>query len=216
MLSHKHKLRPIISIGAGGHFRSASGFICESGYFVEEAINFNSSDSLSSLKKYINDIKSRFSLKNLNFVICIGDNKRRSEIYHYLKENVGIENCQFPNIVSQNAKLSHFIKIGIGNIIFPGVVINRGVNLSNFIILNTQCSIDHDCIIDNYVSVAPGAILGGSVLVGKSSMIGIGAVVKNNISIGSECLLGGNAFLNVNMPNNSLYYGVPAKKISVI
>ena len=51
--------------------------------------------------------------------------------------------------------------------------------------MNTNSSVDHDCIIREFSSIAPGAILGGNVEINICSAISLGANVIENISIGN-------------------------------
>jgi len=211
MYSNKHKLKPLICIGVGGHFRSIVGFINNAGYYLEKSIDYVSLQNTRQLNLN-NILESRFSVKNLYFLIGIGDNYKRSIIYDLLKDN-GIDDKQFPNIISRDSILSENVSLGFGNVVFPGAIVNAGTKISNFTIINTQSSVDHDCFIKNFSSIAPGAVLGGNVLIGSHTEIGIGATIKNNITVGDKCVLGGQAYLIRNMPSNSLYYGVPAKII---
>lgn len=44
--------------------------------------------------------------------------------------------------------------------------------------------------------------------------IGTGSVIVGNVKIGSNVLIAPNSFVNMNVPNNSLVIGNPAKIIS--
>ena len=54
---------------------------------------------------------------------------------------------------------------------------------------------------------------GGNVRIGELSFLGIGSTVKHNVTIGKNTIVGGQSFVCNNCESNSLYYGVPAKKI---
>ena len=56
-------------------------------------------------------------------------------------------------------------------------------------------------------------ITGGNVKIGELSHLSIGSTIKNNITIESNALIGGSSFVNKDCDKNSVYYGVPAKKI---
>ena len=79
-------------------------------------------------------------------------------------------------------------------------------------IINTACSIDHDCKLGNFVHVAVGAHLAGSVTVGERTWVGAGATISNNISICGECMIGAGAVVVKDIAENGTYVGVPAKK----
>ncbi|MDZ7692666.1 MAG: DapH/DapD/GlmU-related protein [Balneolaceae bacterium] len=65
--------------------------------------------------------------------------------------------------------------------------------IGKYVILNTNCVIEHECRIANGVHVAPGAVLAGNVEVGKGSFIGANTVVKESVSIGEDVIVGAGA-----------------------
>ncbi len=73
--------------------------------------------------------------------------------------------------------------IGKGTVIMDGVVINSGAKIGNFGIINTNCSIDHDCIIGNFVHIAPAVTLSGEVKDWDNVLIGTGSSVIQGIEI---------------------------------
>ena len=72
-------------------------------------------------------------------------------------------------------------------------VINPYAQLGKGCIVNTCASVDHDCNVGDYVHVAVGAHLCGTVEVGAYTWIGAGATVSNNVSICPECMIGAGA-----------------------
>ncbi len=78
-------------------------------------------------------------------------------------------------------------------------------------ILNTSCSIDHDCSVGCFVHVSPGARLAGNVRVGDESWIGIGATVRQSIAISSKVMVGAGAAVVNDLPSGVTALGVPAK-----
>jgi len=65
----------------------------------------------------------------------------------------------------------------------------------------------------DFCSLAPAAVTGGNVKIGMRSAISIGAVIKHGITIGNDCVIGANSFLNKDLPHNIVAYGVPARKV---
>ena len=79
--------------------------------------------------------------------------------------------------------------------------------------INTSSSIDHDNIFENYSSTGPNVTTGGNVELGQCSHLGIGSTVKHQISIGDNTIIGAQSMVLKNCNKNSVYYGIPAKKI---
>ena len=61
---------------------------------------------------------------------------------------------------------------------------------------STHSSVDHDCNINDYASLAPGVVLGGLVTIGLRSAISIGSTVKHNLTIGHDVVIGANSYVN--------------------
>ncbi|NLB74776.1 MAG: acetyltransferase, partial [Firmicutes bacterium] len=48
-----------------------------------------------------------------------------------------------------------------------GAIVNAGTVVGQHAILNTGCTIDHDCKIGSYAHISPGVNLAGGVTVGE-------------------------------------------------
>jgi len=100
-----------------------------------------------------------------------------------------------------------------GCVVMPQASIGPNTQVGKFCIVNTAASIDHDCLLNSYSSLAPGVRLGGSVTVGERSAVCLGAGVRHKTVIGSDTVLGGGSYLNDHLPSGVTAYGVPAKVI---
>lgn len=90
---------------------------------------------------------------------------------------------------------------------------NPGAGIGTGCIVNTSSSVDHDCVIGNYVHVAVGAHLSGTVNVGEGTWIGTGSTISNNVNICGGCMIGAGAVVIKNIDVPGTYIGVPAKMI---
>ena len=80
--------------------------------------------------------------------------------------------------------------------------------------MNTNSSLDHDCCMENFSSLAPNSAVGGNCSIGQFSYVGIGASIFHGVSIKDNCVVGGGSILNKDALSNSNYYGIPAKRMS--
>ena len=140
-------------------------------------------------------------------VVAIGDNGIRYQKMQVFK-NVG-----FPliTVVHPSAVVSQHSILGVGSVVMAGVVVNAGTEIGEGAILNTCCSVDHDCKLGDVVHISPGARLAGGVSVGSNSWVGIGASVRQGINIGSDVMVGAGAAVVQNLPDGVSALGVPAK-----
>ena len=86
-----------------------------------------------------------------------------------------------------------------------------GSRVGEFCILNTGSSIDHDCILHDFSSIAPGVSTGGLVEIGECSAIGVGASISDRISIGRHAVVGTGAVVVRDIPDLVVAYGNPAR-----
>jgi len=121
----------------------------------------------------------------------------------------------FPNMISKNAWISKEVKLGIGTIIYPGVCINYGTEIGDFAIINMNCSIGHNVRLSDFCTLAPGVNLAGFTSLAECVEIGIGAATKQNINIGRNSIIGGQAMVVKDVPPHSLVIGVPGKDIPI-
>ena len=72
---------------------------------------------------------------------------------------------------------------------------------------------DHDCKVGNYVHIAVGSHLCGTVSVGNGTWIGAGATIINNVSICPDCMIGAGAVVIKNIVEQGTYIGCPVSKM---
>jgi len=119
----------------------------------------------------------------------------------------------FATLVHPKTWLGNRVEIGVGSIIYPGVLIDPDVRIGNHVILNKNCTIGHNTFVEDFVTVAPGVNIGGGVIVGKGCEIGINSAIIQNLSIGHWSTVGAGAAVIKPLPPNITAVGVPAKPI---
>jgi serine acetyltransferase len=79
--------------------------------------------------------------------------------------------------------------------------------------MGTNSSVDHDNVLAEFVSLAPGATTGGDVHVGVCTAIGLGANVIHQAHIGAHAVVGAGAVVLDDLPDLVVAYGVPARVV---
>ena len=102
-------------------------------------------------------------------VVGIGDNFVRSKVVNFVKQIA--PDFQFINCIHDSAKLSNHCEFGVGNVVMPGVSINASTIISDHCILNTNSSLDHDCRMASFSSLAPNSVVGGNCSIGQFSYV---------------------------------------------
>ncbi len=110
--------------------------------------------------------------------IAVGNNyHRRKEASMYNGKN------PFIKLIHPTAYVSPSAHIGMGTIVMAGAVIQADVRIGKHCIINTGASVDHDCLIEDFVHVAPGVNLCGGVEVGEGSLLAVGLGFAPNSKI---------------------------------
>ena len=94
-----------------------------------------------------------------------------------------------------------------------GAIVNPEARLGRQCIINTKASVDHECVLDDGVELAPGATLCGIVHLGINAWVCTGATVLPRINIGADAIVGAGAVVIRDVPTGVTVVGVPAKRI---
>lgn len=143
------------------------------------------------------------------FIIAIGNNKIRKQLYENISNNHS--ELKFINAIHPSAQIGKSVKIGDGVAMFANAVVNSGCVVENGCIINTAATLDHGCIMKQFSSLGPGVHTGGEVYIGEQTTVSIGAIISNGIKIGNNSLIGSSSFVNRDIYNNAIVYGVPAR-----
>lgn len=142
------------------------------------------------------------------FVVAIGDSEMRRQLMEWLLE----QGADFATLVHPNAVIGSKVTIGIGTVVMPGTVVQAETRIGKGCIINTSSSVDHGCILKDYVHVAVGAHLCGLVTVGENTWVGASATIINGVHVCDNCMIGAGAVVVKNIKESGTYIGVPAKK----
>ncbi len=137
----------------------------------------------------------------------IGDNTTRARIFDDLNLDASPVLCHPSVILSPSAYL------GSGTLAVAGSIVNAVAVVGRGVILNTACSVDHDCVLGDFVHLSPGVRLAGNVSIGARSWIGIGVVIREGIRIGSDVMVGAGAVVISDLPDGAYVAGVPARSL---
>lgn len=204
-------LRPLIIWGAGGHAVSVANVALSVGHEIKNFVDKNKKGNTLLGIPIIGDLSEIEDPFKYSYGIAVGDNSIRERIHRaLLKDFKGLD---FPVLVHQTATISFFSNVGEGTVVMPHAVIGPNSTVGKFCLINTRASVDHDCLVQDFASLAPAAVTGGAVSIGKRSAISIGATVKHGVQIGDDSVLGAHSYLNKNLPSNQVAYGSPAKHV---
>jgi len=141
-------------------------------------------------------------------VVGIGDNRTRKMIADKLSN-------PFTKVVHPSALVSNSVQVSEGTVILHGSIVQIDTRIDRHVIINTAASIDHDCVIEDFVHIAPNVTLCGGVRVGEGTLLGAGSVVLPSIKIGNWCVIGAGAVVNIDLPDYCVAVGNPVRIVKV-
>jgi len=142
-------------------------------------------------------------------VVAIGSNSLRRE----WMEAYSAAGETFACVVHPSASIGAASVLGDGSVACAGSVIGVEAYVGRGVILNTCSSVDHHCQIGDYCHIAPGAHLGGEVILREGVFVGMGACVLPGVTIGEWSTLGAGAVVLHNVSPYTTVVGVPARVI---
>ena len=144
-------------------------------------------------------------------IIAIGDNWTRGRMAEKIR--LLAPDFTFITAVHPSAQIGRGVSIGAGTVLMAGTIVNSDSRIGVHCILNTKSSLDHDCIMDDFSSLAPGVTTGGVVQIGAYSAISLGANIIHGKNIGAHTVIGAGALVRENILDHCVAYGVPARVI---
>lgn len=112
--------------------------------------------------------------------------------------------------------------------LFSGIYITSTTQIGKGILMgNPKCiSIHPKCTIGKNVSIFQGVTIGGNIYkrkndqvspyIGDNVFIGAGAKILGPVTIGNNCMIGANAVVVNDIPDNSVAVGIPAKVVKKV
>lgn len=213
-------MKPLYIIGSGGFSKQVIEIIEELNVIQKEYELIGIIDDNPSLLggnvlgyKIIGDIdylKGISQKTDVNSVIAIGEGRTREKIYNTLP------NVKWINLIHPKTTISRYFSIGEGNIICGGVFINPDCKIGNHSNINIGCTLGHDVVIKDFSTLMPGCNISGNVSIGNYCTIGTGSCIIQDKLVESNSIIGAGSVVIKKVKKDSVYVGVPAKKIKAL
>lgn len=202
--------KPVAIIGYSGHSYVIIDILLNTGRLVTAYCDQEEKDQNPYHLQYLGkETEVAKKLKKFDFFACVGHNGIREKIHIQMSALLGNP----INAIHPSAVISSSVKMGDGVMVAANATLNPLVEIGRGVICNTSCTIEHECRIDDFVHVAPGAVLCGNVNIGKGTFVGANSVIRQGITIGKNVIIGAGTVIIKNIPDNVTVVGNPQKQL---
>jgi len=207
----------VLILGAGAQAKYIMEiFHILNNFEVEVIIDVNNKHRIGKKNYNVNivlwDDKYLLSLIRKGFkkaIVAHGNNKRKEQLYKKAKE-MGFE---LVSAVHPAATIASTAFIGENVIINAGAIIQPYAKVGNGVMVHAGVIIEHDCVIEDFVNLAPGVRLAGGVHVKKRAYIFTGALVIPQKTIEMDAIVGAGAVVIQDVPEKITVVGNPARPL---
>lgn len=122
------------------------------------------------------------------------------------------------SVIADNAVIMDDVEIGEGSVLGPFVTLTSNIKIGRQFHANLYCYVEHDCVIGDYVTFAPGVKCNGNVTIEDFAYIGSGAVMRQGnpgdpLVIGRGAVVGMGAVVTKSVPPGVTVVGNPARRL---
>lgn len=146
--------------------------------------------------------------------IAIANSYVREKIAQRLK----MDGIQLWSIIADNVVLMDQLELDEGSALSPFVTIGSNVRIGKCFQANLYSYVEHDCVIGDFVTFAPGVKCNGNIHIHDHAYIGAGAMIKQGtpdqpLVIGGGAIVGMGAVVTKSVPAGATVVGNPARLV---
>lgn len=154
---------------------------------------------------------------DMPFVIGIGSGGIRRRIYQSYAAKL-----RFINLLHPDASFGHRQRESIerqcGVLVCAGARLTNTIRVGDFSVFNTNVTVHHDCVVEDFCTLAPQACVLGNVHLESNVWVGAGAIIhqgteQQKLRVGQNTLIGAGAVVLKSCVPDAVYAGVPARKL---
>ncbi len=146
------------------------------------------------------------------YAVCaVGAAKVRRKIIQRIKTISPLQ--KYATLIDPTVEKSDTVFISKGSIVCAHSILTVNIRIGDHVIVNLDCKIGHDAVIDDFVSVYPSVNISGDVRVGEGAELGTGARIIQRTTIGRNAVVGIGSVVVNDIPGDCVVVGCPARVV---
>jgi len=211
-------MKKIYIIGAGGFGRETAWLI--------ERINSRGREPVWEIQGFLDDDVNMHGKSKGGYPVlggCEFFEKCKDEIWavcaigaaavrkKVIEKVAKYKNVKFATLLDPDAEISPSVSMGEGAIICAGSIITVDITIGRHVIININCTVGHDTVLADFVTLYPSVNVSGCVATGKCVEMGVGSQIIQGKTIGQNTIVGAGAVVIRDLPCGCTAVGVPAE-----
>lgn len=156
--------------GAGGHARVLRNLLTSTDSSAELLCFFNDAEKPHEVDGTVVFPYSAAVFPEAVMLLGIGSAKIRKSLAEKVSHRIA-------TLIHPSAFIADDVELGEGTVVLPQAVIQSGAKIGKHVIINSHVCVDHDAVVEDYVTTYPGVYIGGEALVGEGCLLNPNAVV---------------------------------------
>lgn len=141
-----------------------------------------------------------------------------SEIREHLAQRCCTAGVELLTVRASNVVVMDAVQLGEGALLSPFVTLTSNICIGTAFHANLYSYVEHDCVIGDFVTFAPGVKCNGNVHIEDHAYIGTGAILKQGspekpLVIGRGAVIGMGAVVTKSVPAGVTVVGNPARPL---
>lgn len=133
-----------------------------------------------------------------------------------LAERCAADGVQPWAVAASNAVQMDAVELGVGAVLSPFVTLTSNIRIGQHFHANLYSYVEHDCVLGDFVTFAPGVHCNGNVHIEDHAYIGAGAIIKQGqpgqpLVIGRGAVVGMGAVVTKSVAAGATVVGNPAR-----
>lgn len=145
------------------------------------------------------------------YICAVGASRTRERIINRVKQIN--PNIKFGTVIDPSVEVSDLVTIGEGTIICANTIITVNISIGSHVIINLDCTVGHDAILNDFVTLYPSVNVSGMTNIGYCSELGTGMQIIQGKTVGEYSIVGAGAVVVKDIPSRCTAVGSPAKPI---